>query len=75
MPLLDGYETTMRIRKEEKATGNRVPIVAMTAHAMKVHKDKCREAGMDYYLSKPIKAEEVIALIEQITREHKKTAA
>ncbi len=66
MPQMDGYETTICIRENEKETNTHIPIIAMTAHAMKMHRDKCTEAGMDYYVSKPIKIEEVFSLLSQI---------
>jgi two-component system sensor histidine kinase/response regulator len=53
MPIMDGYETTRKIREHE-AAGKHVPIIALTAHAMKGADNECRAAGMDDYLSKPI---------------------
>jgi two-component system sensor histidine kinase/response regulator len=53
MPIMDGYETTRKIREQE-AAGKHVPIIALTAHAMKGADNECRAAGMDDYLSKPI---------------------
>ena len=69
MPEMDGLEATRRIRELEVSSGNRTPIVAMTAHAMKTDRQKCLDAGMDDYVSKPIDAECLFAAIERVLGE------
>jgi CheY-like chemotaxis protein len=64
MPEMDGIQATEAIRREEEGTPNHIPIVAMTAHAMKGDREKCLTAGMDNYVSKPIKAQELFDVIE-----------
>jgi CheY-like chemotaxis protein len=59
MPEMDGLSATRTIRKGERATRRHLPIIAMTAHAMKGDQERCIEAGMDGYLSKPISSHEV----------------
>lgn len=62
MPVMNGYEATKIIRETEaeRANGERIPIIALTAYAMKADKDKCIEAGMDDYISKPFKRQEFL---------------
>jgi signal transduction histidine kinase/DNA-binding response OmpR family regulator/HPt (histidine-containing phosphotransfer) domain-containing protein len=59
MPNLDGFELTERIRNAEKGTGNRLPVVAITASAMKEEVDRCYAAGMDDFLSKPVEMQKL----------------
>jgi CheY-like chemotaxis protein len=65
MPMLDGYMATRMIREE---LGSAVPIVAMTAHAMRGEREKCLESGMNEYLSKPIDAEDLFRVIERLVK-------
>ncbi|HEY2499557.1 MAG TPA: response regulator [Candidatus Angelobacter sp.] len=66
MPEMDGLETTQAIRKAEQASGNHLPIIALTAHAMKGDEERCLAAGMDAYTSKPIQTAELFAILEQL---------
>jgi PAS domain S-box-containing protein len=73
MPELDGYEATREIRRLE-ASGRRIPIVALTAHAMKDADVECKEAGMDEYLSKPIDRDQLQAVLASYLRDEKRLA-
>ena len=66
MPEMDGLEATAAIREGEKSTGAHIPIIAMTAHALKGDEERCLAAGMDAYISKPIRTSELFAVIENV---------
>jgi two-component system, sensor histidine kinase and response regulator len=65
MPEMDGFEATAAIRDKEKASGTHIPIIAMTAHAMKSDEERCLAAGMDGYVAKPIRIQELLAALER----------
>ncbi|MGD0920158.1 MAG: PAS domain S-box protein [Terriglobia bacterium] len=64
MPEMDGFEATAAIRQKEEASGIHLPIIAMTAHAMKGDRERCLAAGMDGYVSKPIEPKELFEALE-----------
>ncbi len=64
MPELDGYQATKAIRDHEKLTGGHIPIIAMTAHAIQGDRQKCLDAGMDDYISKPLHPETMYQVIK-----------
>ena len=70
MPVMDGFEATRRIRQlyPEKRG---IPIIAMTAHAMKGDRERCLEAGMDDYISKPVKPDDLFEVLRQRVEERK----
>jgi CheY-like chemotaxis protein len=66
MPVMDGFQTTNVIRSEELRTGRRLPIIGLSAHAMRGDRERCLNAGMDEYVSKPIRAEELKRVLESV---------
>jgi CheY-like chemotaxis protein len=66
MPEMDGVEATMRIRESEKASGARVPIIAVTAHAMKGDRERYLSAGMDGYVTKPLRRQSLYTAIDAL---------
>ncbi len=71
MPELNGYETSLTIRQKEQGTDHHVPIIAMTAYAVKGDREKCLAAGMDGYISKPIRTDRVREEIETVLHRHR----
>jgi CheY-like chemotaxis protein len=67
MPGMGGFEATQAIRQLEQASGRHIPIIALTAHAMKGDRERCLEAGMDDYLTKPIQKAALFEAIERAT--------
>lgn len=66
MPVMDGLEATRAIRSWEESAGGHATIIAMTAYAMKGDRERCLEAGMDGYVSKPIDSKELFRLIDEL---------
>ena len=73
MPNMDGFEATRAIRKREQGAGTHIPIIAMTANAMKGDRERCLEAGMDDYVAKPFEPEALYSAIARYTPESGKT--
>jgi CheY-like chemotaxis protein/HPt (histidine-containing phosphotransfer) domain-containing protein len=71
MPEMDGYQATEIIRMEESDTGARVPIIALTANAMRGDREKCLQMGMDDHLAKPLKLRDLQAVIERWAVRHR----
>ncbi len=70
MPELDGLETTRIIRSSKKYEEvKRIPIIALTAYAMAGDREKCMEAGMDYYLSKPVDVKALVKILKTLNRD------
>ncbi len=69
MPVMDGLLASRRIRELETATGGHIPIAAMTAFAMKEDRDRCRDAGMDDYVSKPFQQEDVLSVLNRLLKD------
>jgi CheY-like chemotaxis protein len=68
MPEINGFEATAAIRQKERGAGAHIPIIALTAHALKGDRERCIEAGMDDYLSKPIEAQKLFDVVETAAR-------
>jgi two-component system sensor histidine kinase/response regulator len=74
MPYMGGFEATAAIREKERSTGTHVPIIAMTAHSMAGDRDRCLAAGMDGYISKPIKPADLFDILGNIVNQRQTKA-
>ncbi|RMI05120.1 MAG: response regulator, partial [Calditrichaeota bacterium] len=68
MPGMDGFQATRLIREREKATGEHIPIIALTAHATKGYQERCLAAGMDGYVSKPVRRKELLSVMARLMK-------
>jgi signal transduction histidine kinase/CheY-like chemotaxis protein len=68
MPKMDGLEAARQIRAREKRTGERIPIIALTAHALKGDRERCLDAGMDMYIAKPLDKQELFRALDSCRR-------
>ncbi len=68
MPVMDGIDATIAIREQERTSDNRIPIIALTAHAMAGDRERCLDAGMDDYLSKPLNPKELYARLDGLAQ-------
>jgi CheY-like chemotaxis protein len=70
MPVMDGYTATRTLREREKQAGGsrRTPVIGVTAHALMEHRAKCIAAGMDEYISKPFKPDELADVLAKVIR-------
>jgi CheY-like chemotaxis protein len=75
MPNMNGFEATAAIREKEKNTDVHTPVIALTAHAMKGDRERCLEAGMDDYVSKPVNPEKLAACMDAVVAKFKKREA
>jgi signal transduction histidine kinase/CheY-like chemotaxis protein len=75
MPEIDGFEATAMIRESERGTGDHIPIIAMTAHAMTGDRERCIAAGMDDYVTKPISVREIDRVLMQLIEQRRTPAS
>jgi CheY-like chemotaxis protein len=75
MPVMSGLEATAAIRARERTTGHHLPIVAMTAHAMTGDRERCLEAGMDGYVSKPLRPDQLLATVDGLVAPQSEAAS
>ena len=74
MPVMDGFESTRRLRKAEIQTGEHIPIVALTANAMAGDRERCIESGMDNYLTKPVEKERLVQVLRELSNQKQSSA-
>ncbi|MFV1992244.1 MAG: response regulator, partial [Acidimicrobiales bacterium] len=69
MPHMDGLEATRLIRKREEISSHHIPIIAMTAHAMQGDEERCLDAGMDAYVAKPVRPDDLFSAIDNLSQQ------
>jgi two-component system, sensor histidine kinase and response regulator len=69
MPVMNGFDATVTIREKEKESGTHIPILALTAHSMKMDRDRCLVCGMDNYVAKPVRMHELLVAIKKLAHE------
>jgi len=65
---MDGYETTIEIRRREYKNGGHIPIVALTANVLEINQKRCFDCGMDYYIAKPVRREKLIEALKNFLK-------
>ena len=75
MPVMDGFAAAAAIRTKESVTGGHIPIIAMTAHALKGDVERCLAAGMDAYIAKPIHAADLYGMLEKVVSSRERPTA
>ena len=74
MPVMGGFEAVTALREREQGTGHRIPVIALSAHALVGYREKCLAAGMDDYLTKPIDSETLYTALDEYASRRSKSS-